>query len=113
MDSHHHHRFDFDKHRQRLTMNSLKTQCEVLVLVVVMGGALLGSMLVYPEFALGLIAAGAAGLVAMVSLRRPLLQSVGLNLIPDAAKLLRLRGFLATVAAVCFTAVAVATAVVV
>jgi hypothetical protein len=91
-------------------MNSLKTQCEVLVLAVAMGVALLGSILVYPASALGVVAAGCACMVVMVLLRRPLLQSVGLNLLPDAGKLMRMRGFMARVAVVFYVAVAVAVA---
>lgn len=92
-------------------MWSLKTQCELLVIAVAMGFALLGSIFAYPSSAVGLIAAGGAGIVVMVVMRRRLLQSVGLNLVPDEAKLKRLRSVLFMLALAFYAAVVVAAVV--
>lgn len=92
-------------------MWSLKTQCEVLVIAASMGLALLGGILAYPTSAVGLIAAGGAGIVVMAVMRRPLLQSVGIDLVPDEAKLKRLRSVLFMLAVVFYVAVVVAAVV--
>ncbi|MCZ8254691.1 MAG: hypothetical protein O9327_03265 [Polaromonas sp.] len=92
-------------------MWSLKTQCEVLVIAASMGIALLGGILAYPTSAVGLIAAGGAGIVVMAVMRRPLLQSVGIDLVPDEAKLKRLRSVLFMLAVVFYVAVVVAAVV--